>query len=329
MNRMILAVLFLLTATLYSPGILEGGYIFKDGKFMDVDDMAVLPLEDHYNFGITALQAKNWDEAIHQFRIVTFNFPDTALGKEGFYFLGVAYYQSGDIDYANKTFSQYLKRESHPKYFEETFQYKLACADAFKQGARKHIFGSRKLPQIISGEDTCLEIYDEVAASLPNHDLAAKALMAKADLLSSREEYRSSIDTYQMIIRKFAHTEFAAKSYFEIAQVLLKQSKNELQNPDLIAIAQINIKKFTQDFPRDQKITDTEKCLTEMKELFAEALYETGCFYERKNEPKASILYYQNVLAQFPETRAADLSQQRMKALDKYADEMQLIEKTS
>ena len=61
----------------------------------------------------------------------------------------------------------------------------------------------RYLPKWISGQDSALEIYDEVVAALPNHELTLRALQSKAELLSSMGEYRECVETYRLIIRRF------------------------------------------------------------------------------------------------------------------------------
>lgn len=303
---------------------LEAAYVFRNGKLIDAKDLATLPVEEHYNMGINALNNKDFNEAKHQFRIVTINFPHTSWGKEGFYFLGASYYHDDDKDLANQSFSAYLQENPNPKYFEETFQYKLAIADAFKKGAKRHIFGFEKLPAWMPDKDLAIAIYDEIISSLPNNDMAAKAYLSKADLLRKREEYRSSIEAFQQIIRKFPRSDFAAKAYVQIARTYLQQAQIDVHNPDILPLAQINLKKFTQDFPRDEKIKQAEENLLEMKEIFACALFETGQFYERKKQPKASVLYYHSAIVQFPDTKVAASCKERIEALQPYADEIQL-----
>lgn len=305
---------------------LSAAYVFRNGRFIDVKDIATLSVEEHYKLGIDALQKQDWPEAVQQFRIVTINFPLTSWGKESFYFLGVAYYHFDDKELANNNLSIYLSENQNPQYYEETFRYKLAIADAFKEGAKRHLFGYEKLPQWLSAKDLAITIYDEIAASLPSNQVAAKAYLSKASLLRKNGQYRESIETYQTVIRKFPKTEFAAKGYSLIARVYLKQANTEVHNPDLLALAQINLKRFSQDFPRDGKIQEAETQIATMKEIFANALYETGLFYERKGQPKASALYYTSAIGQFPDTKTALLCKTRMKSLEQYADEMQLSE---
>ncbi len=308
-----MCVFFVIT---YCP--IHAGYLYKNGKLIDEKYIATLPLEEHYALGIKALKEKNWEEAATQFRIVTINFPTATRTKDAYYFLGVCLYHQGDEDSANDNFNSYLKIENSPKYFEETFQYKLAIANAFKNGARKHLFGFEKMPRVFSSRSHAIEIYDEIIAALPNHELAAKALMGKAQVLSQKERYRESIEAYQTVIRKFPKTEYAAKSYSAISEVFLKQSNCELQNPDILALAQINAKKFAQDFPRDENVQNSQEKISEMKELLAQELYETGCLYERKKEPGASVLYYQAAIDEYPNTKVAQKCKERLHSLEKY-----------
>ncbi len=306
---------------------LNAAYMLKNGKLIDTKDLATMSVEEHYNLGTKALNSENWDEAIHQFRIVTISFPDSSWAKEAYYFLGVSYYYADDKDLANQNLSTYLAENAHPTFFEETFQYKLAIGDAFKKGAKRHLLGYEKLPAWMPDTDIALTIYDEIISSLPHSETAAKALLSKADLLRKREEFRSSIDTYSQVIRKFPKTDHASMAYSLISRVYLQQAQIDVHNPDILPLAQINVKKFAQDFPRDEKIQKAEDNLHEMKEIFANALYETGQFYERKKQPKASVLYYHTATMQFPETQISKSCKERLDALKPYADEIELQQK--
>ena len=135
------------------PSGVQAAYMLKNGRLIDARDVAYLPAESHYNLGIDALKEKNWPEAVNQFRIITVSFPDTALANESFYYLGVAYYHTGDMDVANSMLSTYIKNNATPSHFEDVFRYKLAIADAFKSGAKRHMFGLEKFPRWLSAKE--------------------------------------------------------------------------------------------------------------------------------------------------------------------------------
>ena len=302
----------------------EAAYVLKNGHLVDVKEMAEFPVQEHYRLGIQALKEKKWEEAVRQFRIVIINFPDADLATECSIPLPLDYHD-GDVDLSNKKFSLYLEKQTNPKYFIEAFRYKLAIADAFSKGARKHLFDQEKLPKIFSAEEEAIKIYDEISNALPNHELASQALFAKAKLLRHEKDFKGSFETYQTLVRKFPQTDLACQSYVKIAKTLLEECQVEFQNPDLLTAAEISLKKFTRDFPKaTEQLEIAAQAFQEMKEVYATGLYETGYFYEKKSEPKASVLYYHQALLQFPETKIAKECKLRIQHLEKYVKEMQL-----
>lgn len=301
-----LFALLLLTSTA------EAAYVLKGYKLVDADEVATLPAQEHFNLGKKALDEHNWDEAVRQYRMVTSSYPTSPYAAESYFNLGLSYFNLGELDFANDAFSRYLQAKNNPRLFQEAVEYKCMIADKFASGARRRFWGTKKLPKWASGSALALKIYDEVIAALPSHEIAARALYAKGSLNWQLKHYRESIDAYQMVIKRFPKNELAPESYVAISKVFLEQSRYEFQNPDVLAFAQINLRRFKQDFPREERVSEVEADLLAIKEIYANGLYETGQFYERTHKPKAAIIYYHNAIQQFPETRVAEQCRQRL-----------------
>lgn len=165
------------------------------------------------------------------------------------------------------------------------------------------------------GRTLALKIYDEVIAALPSNDLAARALYAKGCLHWQIKEYRRAIEDFQLVIRRFPKHELAPESYVAISSIFVDQSQTEFQNPDILSFAEINLRRFKQEFPREQRIVDVEQDLASIKEFYAQGLYDTGRFYERIHKPCASIIYYKNAIKQFPDTNVAKCARERLNIL--------------
>lgn len=296
----------------------EAAFTIKDGWIVDSEEIATLPLEEHYNLGHEAMQHGDWREAAHQFRVVSVNFPTTPQGQEAFFYLGMAYYQFQEFDFANDAFSNYLKCNSNPEHFEDAILYKFDIANQFKDGAKKRPFGTKQLPKWASGHELALEIYDEVAAAVPYHELAVYSLFYKGDLLWKDRFYNDSVDIYMQLVKRFPKHELAPESYLQISKIYLEQSTYEEQNPDLLAFSEINLKRFQQAFPRDERVTEVGNNLMTMKEKYAHAIYEIGKYYERKEHLGASVIYYRNAIQQFPDTETAQRCERRLMELGAY-----------
>lgn len=303
---------------------LQAAYLVKNGSFINTKYMATLSVEEHYQNGIDALKKKDWTGAIDQFRIVIVSFADSSLSTDARYFLGVALYEQNELDVANKEFSAYLEKDSAPTHLEDVYRYKLAIAEKLAQGQRRHLFGAESLPKLMTGRGIALEIFDEVASALPNHDLAALSLLGKAKLLQKREDFSLAIETYETAIRRFPASSFALDAYQGISSCYHERIRREPQNVDALALAEINVKEMKREFPQAKESAGIETHFLKMQEMYVKALYETGRLYERMSQPKAAVLYYSLATTKFPTSSVAQQSRERLKELSSYAEELHI-----
>jgi outer membrane protein assembly factor BamD (BamD/ComL family) len=310
------SLFFLLFPLLFAlPLGAHAAYTFKNGKLIKSEEVATMSVQEHYSAAMDAYQKQNWDEVVHQSLILVKNFSSTPFAQEALFYLGVGYFHTGELEYANRFLTGYLKKQATPKYFEETIQYKFKIAERYHRGAKKHILGWEAMPKWVPARDEAIAIYDEVITALPHHELAAHALFGKAKLLIKDDEYKSSIETYQTLIRRFPKHPLAAESYIGIGEVYLIQSQVQYPDQDYLDLAEINLRKFRHDFPGEEKLAVAEKMLLDMKEVYASDLYDTGRFYERTKKPQAAHIYYTRILAKYPETKVCELANKRLSRL--------------
>lgn len=294
---------------------LQAAYTIKDGGLVNVDSVPEMSVEEHYSAAVVAYENADWLEASRHFYIVMTAFRNSNYAQESTFYLGVCHFNLGDLDCANSSFSMYLQGRDHPRLFIDAIQFKFAIAEKLRNGARCRLFGQRLLPKWSSGGALAVTIYDEVIAALPSHDLAAQALYAKALLLRARYEFRDCIDCLQLAQRRFPKHELTPEYYLLTCNVYLDQCRLEFQNPDILAFAEIHLKRFQLQFPREERLVEAEAIIRKIKEVYGSGLAETGLFYERVGKPRASILYYQSAIQRFPDTSAAELARSRLIAL--------------
>jgi outer membrane protein assembly factor BamD (BamD/ComL family) len=275
-----------------------------------------LSVQECYSIFLKSFEEKKWKEVINYSQKVLLQFPSTPFAEEARYYQAVAYFYLNDFDLSNRLLSVYLKQSLSPKFFEEALSYKFLIAEKYRGGAKKHLFGSKKLPSWSSAKEEAVKIYDEIAHALPSHPIAAKALYSKGDLLLKMEEFSESISTLESLIRNFPNSEQALDGFLLIAKNYLKQINPKQQDLDLLAKAEINIRKFREAFPQEEeRILEASNMLSEMKEIYASSLFEVGQFFERTKKKNAARIYYTRIISQFPQTKSAELSQKRMNHL--------------
>ncbi|MBI5273247.1 MAG: outer membrane protein assembly factor BamD [Chlamydiia bacterium] len=270
---------------------------------------------DYHSYLQESLRDRDWWSAIDYAGMISRYFPDSPFAQEADFLAGDAYYKLGQLDLANESFSAYLGHSASPKHFEEAILYKFNIAEQFRSGVKKHLFGSHKLPKILSADEDAIQIYDEVVTAFPHDEVAAKALLGKAELQAKAEDYKSSLETLDLLIRRFPKHDLAVRAFLEKSRVYHAECKEQSLDPALLDLADLNLRKFRLAFPREDRLAEAEKGLRGMQEIFAEHLMETGRFFEKTHKIPASIIYYSKVLSQYPETEAASIAKTKLESL--------------
>jgi outer membrane protein assembly factor BamD (BamD/ComL family) len=293
----------------------EVSYAQQDGKIVSTQEKKKNSVQEHFNAATEAYEKKQWQELVRHASTVLRDFPTTPFSHEAIFYLGVGYYQLQEYELSNKHLSSYLKRQSTPRHFEEAIQLKFQIAEQFKGGAKKHLMGVEQLPKWVPAKEDAVAIYDEVITALPHHELGARAIFSKAEILFEGEDFKEAVEAYQTLIRRFPKHPLAVESYLGIGNVYLTQCQKEYPDPDFLDLAELNLKKFRSEFPGEARVSHADVTVLSMKEIYAQALYETGQFFERTKKPHAALIYYQKILSLYEGTKTAGTARERLVAL--------------
>jgi outer membrane protein assembly factor BamD (BamD/ComL family) len=312
-------LLSLFFCMLLLPIALFGGYSHVSGKWSPECYVPLYSVQEHYDKGHQELNQNNYDDALIHFMVIAYHYQESPFYNDSIFYSGVCYYFKGDLDLANKQFDRYLSFGGKLKHFEKVFEFKLEIANDYSKGLKKHLFGFERLPKWAPAKSNAISLFDEIIAALPGKEIAAQALYSKADLLKAKKRFHESIESLQLLARRFPKHTLAAESYLCISEIYLEQSRLESQNPDLLALSQVNIQRFAKAFPSDERVDLAKKNLLAMQEVYAQSLYDTGRFYERTKKPTASAIYYEDTIRKYPGTKAAAKSEERLGKLGHHA----------
>ena len=281
--------------------------------------------QEEYNAASVAFHKKKWsDVKLHAKKVIDLA-PDSPFVTELCFYMGSAHFYQKDFDQANYYFTEFLK-ESPAKFFEEALVYKFRIAEEFQKGARKHLMGYEKMPKLSSAWEDAFLLYDEVIASLPRHEVAAKALFNKAEMLKLEDRFPEAIESYQTLIRRFPKDPLSPKSYLAIAETYAKESKDLFPDRDFLDQARLNTKKFRRDFPSDERVEEADKMLSSMQNNYAKDLWESANYFAKKKKMQSSILYYTSIVRKYPESKYATLALSKISKLKvKYPIEVQNV----
>ena len=138
--------------------------------------------------------------------------------------------------------------------------------------------------------------------AIPHHELAAYALYGKGDLLKRQHQFRGATEAFHTLIRRFPKHPLAIEGYIAIGSVYALQAHVEYPDKNFLDLAKLNLKKFQEHFPREEKLQIAERDFANMQNHYAKCFYETGRFYETTKKLDAAKIYYQKIAEIYPES---------------------------
>lgn len=259
-----------------------------------------------------ATETEDWWSVIDYAGILSYHFATSPFAQDTAFVIGEAYFKLGHLLIANDYFTTYLNHSTTPKRFEEAIALKFAIAERFHHGEKKPLFHSHKAPKMLSAKEDALVIYDEVIATLPHSEYATQSLLSKAQIQAELEDYKPSLETLDLLIRRFPKHELAAAAYLEKIHVYHMQCEGQSLDPDLLDLADVTIRKFRLAFPREPRLVQAETYIKEMGEIFAQNLLDTGAFFQKTKKTPAAAIYYKKTIAKYPQTAAALTAQEKL-----------------
>ncbi len=290
----------------------EAALIVRDGWVHEVSERATVTAEAHFERALEAFERCDWPQAARQFRIIVENFPKNAVVPRCYCYLGACLYRLGEHDLANGYLDLYFLESTHPELLGGALRLKLDIAEALRLGARRRPYCSRRFPKFLQGYDLAAAIYEEIIASAPGQEIAAKALFSKGCLLAQQYDYHRSIEAFLGLIRRFPKHEMAPDAYLAVIGVYQSQARYEANNPDILELAELTYAHFCADYPSDDRLAEAAEVVMAIRERSAAGLYETGKFYERACRPESSVLYYISAIERFPDTQVAECARCRL-----------------
>jgi outer membrane protein assembly factor BamD (BamD/ComL family) len=268
--------------------------------------------EEDFTLIKNKFHSKEWNLVLSLSSNMLKAYPESVFAKDIYFFRAAAYFYKDDPDLSNQMLGKFLEKEGGSAYFEEALGYKYFIAEKFENGYYGHLFGVSALPRIESMWETAYQLYDEVILTIPRSEIAAKSLFRKACMYAVDEKFEESIETFNTLIRKFSRNSLSQKAYIEIAKVYKKQIKALYLDPKSLEFALINQKRFNLDYPSSKFKDEMEKEVNSIIDLYAEDVYKSALYFDKKNEKESAIMYYKSLVAKYPKSKFSSLALEKV-----------------
>ncbi len=144
--------------------------------------------------------------------------------------------------------------------------------------------------------------FDIIKLQHPSSQYADDAQYYTAEIEFNRKEYVLSAYNYNRLRANFPNSQYASISLFKAGLSYYELSPPYDRDKEYTykAIDAFNL--FQRLYPNDNKYADAEKYIKELRDKLAYREFYTAKLYMKMKEPYSALIYYQEVIDNFPDT---------------------------
>ena len=299
-------------------------YSRETGRFARLESMAKKNALEQFDYAAQFGKAKQWEQALREYRKVVRYFPDSILAPKAQFMVGDCYEQLGRL---SKAFDQYqLVLEKYPSFSdpEEVIRRQFAIASAF-YGGRKRAAPLIRI-RILSGRSQAIRLYEQIALNAPFSPVAEEAKFRAGELLERKKRYDDystmgqpvrpgAINTYLFVVDNFEDGERPGDALFRVGECYYKKALRARHDKKALEQALFYYRRYLREHSKGEHVEAAEGRIAELDHRRARSSYEVALYYERRRKHRAALIYYDDLTARFPLSPYADEAEKRAEAI--------------
>jgi outer membrane protein assembly factor BamD len=302
---LLLALLFLVfpkpspAPLIYQPG--EGWTYQGAAEIMDNP-------KDQLELGKKYEGKKNWDDAIASYLYILRKWPTSEQAQEAQYRIGLCREGMRDFYKAFLSYQRAINKwPSHPR-FEDMLERMFKIGNLFLAGERQKVWRIKTLPSM----DKTVEIYEGLIRAGPQSKWAPQAQFNIGLAREKQRAYDEAVLAYQKLIDRYPDSLQVETAYYQIGAAYANASRRAEYDKSAADKAVEAFQEYLARYPQGDKAMEAKRTMAKVRAEQARGLYEIARFYDKQKKSPAALIYYNDLITHFPDSKYTVVAKQRV-----------------
>ncbi len=212
---------------------------------------------------------------------------------------------------AHLTIQEFLNRFGGGTLTAEALRIEFVIAESFQSGMKRRWLG---IP-LLSGEDTAIQIFDEISTNHPESRLAELAIKATADHMFNSGDHALAELEYARLLRDYPQGRYAPFALRRSAEATLASFGGIEYDGAALIEAEERYEDYRRRNPTAARQEGIVLILESIRDARAEKDFSVGAYYDRTGHLSSAVYCYRLVVSDWPGTIAASKAAGRLKLL--------------
>ena len=244
--------------------------------------------------------AGSTSRAVSTYRQIVKDYPVSPSAPSAQFRVAQLLEESGNLSRAFDAYKVFVESYPQAREFDQAANAQLAIADDFMKRRRF---------------ERAEEMYRALLGSAPYAKFAPAAQFKLGQSLESRKEYVQSIAAYQVVLDRYATSDYADDALYQIGYVQLTEAQSRSQDLSAAIDAKNTFEEFLMEYPNSEKAAQARDNLDRMSGRETSDLYSIAQFYDRNSDFRAAVIYYGELVRRQGGSEQAKLANDRIEEI--------------
>jgi outer membrane protein assembly factor BamD len=151
--------------------------------------------------------------------------------------------------------------------------------------------------------------FQKLIWNFPGSDYVDEAQFYLAECFFFQEDFPSAIHEYQRLLNNYSQSQFVDVAQYKVGLSYNKQSLPAQLDQDFTHKAIRELQTFLEDYPHSEHIPEAQNILLACRTKLAQKAYLNGRLYYKTGEYISALIYFEELLKTYPDTKWADDAQ--------------------
>jgi len=285
----------------------------ESGKWENPKHAAKDTPEEQLVYAVDFYKKGNFKAALREFKKLVKHYPLSKEAPTAQYYIGRIMEDLGNHYEAFKTYQKIIDLYPYTELVDEVIEREFKIGELFFLGKKINVLGPLKVP----AKDKAIEIFKTVTDNAPYGKYAEKAIFNTGLTYREISDYDNAIMMFKDLIDKYPNSELIDKARYQLAECSKEVSLKPDYDQTPTIVAREEFEDFIKKHPDSELSGEAKGIIDKLKNKEAQNAYNIAEFYEKREIFKSAIIYYKDVVQNYPGTEWAQKAMERLSEIDK------------
>lgn len=309
---LLLLIVFMTVAFVPTPVSAEYVYNADLGKFIKTDTEIYDTADEQFEHARELEEQGDLNKAEDAYSYVYRKFPDSPLAQNAIMALGEVQEKMKKYNKAAASYQQIIELYPQSPYTDEVLERQYKIGNLFLSGVRGKILNLAILPSV----PQAIKVFTQVTENGAFSEYGRKAQFQLGLAHKKKGAMKEAIAAFQKYIDNYPTAALVSEAYFQIAEISYRRSIRRNNDRKLFQEATQNLRDFLRRYPDTADTERINEMLLNLANRDAQSIYDIAMYYEQASYLDSAIVYYKDVVKQYPNTQWAEKARKRLKTFE-------------